>query len=68
MIGLITVSLGKDEDGRPGRHELENLRWGIWGCVSEVGEPWSARPRRFEMEGSEHLVSSNGGEGGGTYP
>ena len=32
---------------------------------SLVGEPASARPRRLEMEGSEHLDSSIGGEGGG---
>jgi hypothetical protein len=38
----------------------------LWECVSLVGEPWSARPRRLEMEGSEHLLfSSMGGDGGG---
>lgn len=32
---------------------------------SVVGEPASARPSRFEMEGREQRVSSIGGDGGG---
>lgn len=30
-----------------------------------VGEPASAIPKSFEIEGNEHLVSSIGGDGGG---
>lgn len=36
------------------------------GEFSFVGEPASARPSRFEMEGNVHLIlDSMGGEGGG---
>lgn len=31
---------------------------------SLVGEPASAKPKRFEIEGREHFCSSIGGEGG----
>lgn len=38
-----------------------------WGECSEVGEPASAKPSKFEIDGKEHFdVSSMGGDGGGT--